>query len=46
MMECDENAKLFAGMAAIFYTVAGLLHFPKPAMYMKVIPARTFPKKT
>jgi uncharacterized membrane protein len=33
-----KSQKIFLALAAIFYTLAGLLHFLRPAMYMKIIP--------
>jgi uncharacterized membrane protein len=30
--------KVFLAIAAIFFTSAGVLHFLKPAMYMKIMP--------
>jgi uncharacterized membrane protein len=33
-----KTQKFFVVIAAIFYTIAGTLHFLKPAMYMKIMP--------
>src|ERR1700678_2174819 len=30
--------KLFLLIAALFYSLAGVLHFLRPAMYMKIVP--------
>jgi uncharacterized membrane protein len=33
-----KTQKLFLAIAAIFYIFAGVLHFLKPAMYVKIVP--------
>lgn len=33
-----KTQKVFLGIAAIFYTFAGTLHFLRPAMYVKIMP--------
>jgi uncharacterized membrane protein len=30
--------KVLLGLAALFFSAAGILHFLKPAMYMKIVP--------
>src|ERR1700734_3163021 len=33
-----RTQKVFLAFAAVFYSYAGLLHFLKPAMYLKIMP--------